>query len=195
MPTDFEKEVDGRRIKIGVLDIESTGLEAQHGYMLSACIKEVNENDSRGKLTTISILDNRNRFGLFNDKWVVAETIKELNKYDLILTWYGSRFDLPFINTRALKHGLLPPEKNFRRDLCFVSRGVLKLKNNRLATVGDFMFGQSGKTFLKWDVWVRAMQGDRNAIKLIVDHNAKDVIETEKVYKRLIPLLGKLRRA
>ena len=180
--------------KIGVIDIESTSLDAQHGLLLCACIKEVHQNDSNGPTTTISILDPRNRFGLFDDRWVVRETIKEANKFDLLLGWYSSRFDFPFLNTRALIQGIMPPAKNFRRDLCFNSRASLKLKNNRLATVGEALYGESGKTFLKWGIWVKAQQGDKKAIKYIVDHCVADVAETEKIYKTMMPLFGKLRK-
>jgi uncharacterized protein YprB with RNaseH-like and TPR domain len=180
--------------RIGIIDIESTSLEAQHGYMLCACIKEVNRDNLAGKITTFSITDPRNKHGLFNDRWVVEQTIAESNKYDLLIGWYSSRFDFPFINTRALHHKLMPPKKDYRRDLCFNSRGSLKLKNNRLATVGEFLFGESGKSFLKWATWVKAQQGDRKSIEYIVDHCKKDVVETERVYKRMTPLFGKLRR-
>lgn len=180
--------------RIGVIDIETTDLEAQHGYMLCACIKEVNQNNLNGPITTISILDSKNKHGVYDDRWVVSETIKEANKYDLLLGWYSSRFDFPFLNTRALIHRIQPPKKDFRRDLCFNSRGSLKLKNNRLATVGEALLGQSGKDFLKWKVWVKARQGDPKAIAQIVNHCKLDVIETEKVYKAMAPLFGKLRR-
>jgi hypothetical protein len=36
--------------------------------------------------------------------------------------------------------------------------------------------------------WIRAMAGDRKAMKSIVDHNYKDVLVLEEVYLRLRPL-------
>lgn len=189
------RDIDLMRLgKAAIFDIESTSLDAQYGLLLCVSIKQVNADDTKGKTVTIRIDDPRNKGGVFDDRWVVRETIKELNKYDLLVGWFSSRFDIPFLNTKAIQYKMLPPQRNFRRDLCFVSRFSLKLKNNRLATVGKWLFGESGKTFLDWAVWLKAQRGDKKAIGYIVRHCEKDVLETEKVYKRFIPLLGVLRK-
>lgn len=193
----YDLERIRKGLKVGVLDIESTDLCTDvddHGYILCACIKTVNADDMNGPIWKTRIDDKRNTGGLFNDKFVVRELVKKMNSFDLILTWYGSIFDIPMINTRALRHRLLPPVRNFRRDLCFVSRGSLKLTNNRLATVDEFLNGKAMKTRLKRRIWDNAFRGDRKAIAYIVDHCDKDVIGTEKNYKRMMPLLGELRR-
>lgn len=182
-----------RGLKIGILDIEASALDAQYGYLICACIKTVNPDNLKGPTYTVRIDDPRNP-DKFDDKWAVRELVKEMNTYDLLVHWYGSMYDIPFINTRALKHRIKPPVRNFRRDLCFVARGSGKLKNNRLATWGSFLFGKSGKTFLDFSVWLQAMRGDKKAIDYIVDHCQKDVLETERIYKEFMPLLGKLRR-
>lgn len=183
-------------LKIAVLDIESTGLEAQDGYMLCACVRTVNRNPWWSKTKTFDIrdYDSYTTEKGHNDRDCVKDLIAYLDSFDVIVTWYGSRFDLPFINTRALGHGLQPPRREYRRDLCFVARGVGKLKNNRLATWGRYLFGKSGKTFLPWSCWQRAMRGDNKAIGEIVTHCKADVIETEKIYRKFLPLLGKLKR-
>lgn len=193
----YDLERIRKGLKVGVLDIESTDLCTDvddHGYILCACIKTVNADDMNGPIWKVRIDDKRNTAGLHNDKFVVRELVKKMNSFDLILTWYGSMFDIPMINTRALRHRLLPPVRNFRRDLCFVSRGSLKLTNNRLATVDEFLNGHAMKTRLKRRIWDNAFRGDRKAIAYIVDHCDKDVIGTEKNYKRMMPLLGELRR-
>lgn len=190
---DFKKLIEDRPIRIAILDIETSGLDADFGYVMCACLKRVNEKNLRGKTTTIRIDDPKNP-DQFNDKWVVKKLIDEMNRYDLIVHWYGSRFDIPFINTRALLHKLRPPVKNFRRDLCFVARGIGKLKNNRLATWGRFLFGKSGKTFLSPQVWLQAMRNNKESLDYVVYHCEKDVLETERIYKKFMPMMGKLKR-
>ena len=188
--TDLEKG-----LRVGILDIESTDLNAEDGRMLCACIKEVKKDDLSGPVFTFAVREKDYSVEKgWNDKRAVKELIKEMDKFDLILTWYGSRFDIPFINTRALFHKIKTPDKNYRRDLCFVARGVGKLKSNRLATWGRFLFGKSGKSFLQWSLWQRAMRGHLPSLYYIITHCEKDVIETEKIYKRFMPLLGKLKR-
>lgn len=47
MPTDIERIKGG--LKACTFDIETTALEAQNGYMLCACIKEVSADNLVGK--------------------------------------------------------------------------------------------------------------------------------------------------
>lgn len=190
-PTDLEMMQLG---EAAVFDIEATSLKANRGRVICVSVKKVLPDSTKGKTVTIRIDDPRNPHGIFDDRWVIRETIKELNRYQLIVGWYSSRYDFPMLNTRALKHRLLPPQRNFRRDLCFVARGNGNLTNNRLATWGAFLYGKSGKTFLDWDLWDKASRGDRKSTQYIVKHCEADVLETEKLYKSFVPMLGQLRR-
>lgn len=192
---DLTKMVDGRPIRAAAFDIESTALEAGNGYMLCACIKEIRPDNLNGKTHTFRIDDYAGGRAKFSDKDLVADVNKCLDSFDLIVGWYSSRFDFPFVNTRSLKHRIMPPRKNYRRDLCLCARSFGKLRNNRLATWDKYLHdGKTEKTFLDFDVWIQAMRGDKKSLNYIVTHCEADVLVTEKVYKRVMPLLGKLRR-
>jgi len=184
--TDFQRGLK----KIGILDIESTGLRFDFGYILCVCIKEVNEHNMKGKTHTIRIDDPRNP-DKFSDKWVIEEVIKLMNKFDLLIGWNSSQFDFKGINSRAIKHKLKPPIKQYRRDILYVARANFRIRNNRLATWDEFLFGKNSKTAVNPDIWFRAMRNEKKALNFIVDHCVIDVRETEKVYKRFIPFLGK----
>lgn len=197
-PTDLEVIQLGQAC---IVDIEATALKADRGRVLCVSIKPVTPPQARRKglakhwkPVTFRIDDPRNKGGRFNDKWVIEQTVRELDSYDLVVGWYSSRYDIPMLNTRAIKHGLKPPARNFRRDLLFNARGSLNLSSNRLANVGRYLYGSSGKSFLDWDIWDRASRGDRKALDYIVEHCEKDVIETEKIYMDFLPILGRLRR-
>lgn len=189
MPSDLQLIKQGR-IKAAVLDIESTGLKADWGYIVTACLKQVNADNLRGTTHSFRHDDHRQH----TDQKLVKDLVNQMNKYDLILNWYGSQFDIPFINSRALKHGLMPPQKNFRRDLCFVSRGSLALTRNSLANVSGFLFGKTDKTRTDHDIWLRATRRQKKAIDYLDKHCIIDVLQTQKIYKQFQPLLGKLRR-
>lgn len=189
MANDFD-----RGLSIVTFDIETTALEAQHGYMLCACIKEVNPDNLRGRTWTYCIDDYAAGRNLFDDKPLIKDVIAKLNEFDVVLTWYGSRFDFPFLNTRAFKHNLTPPRREFRRDLCLAARGFGKLRNNRLYNWEKYLFGETNKTFLDFQVWIEAIRGDKKSINDIVHHCEMDVLSTERIYKRVLPVLGKLRR-
>lgn len=179
-----------RPIRIAVWDIETTGLNADYGYALCVGVMDVRT----GKCTTIRIDDRRNP-DKTSDKWVVQEATKLLDSFDLLVGWYTCRFDFPFMDSRIAKHGGKFIERNFRRDLWFTSRSRLKLRSNRLAVVGEYLFGKSCKNAITPDVWNGAIRGDKQAIDYVVHHCELDLRETNRVYKRFMPLFGqKLRK-
>lgn len=188
--TDIEKIRSGE-IKAAVLDIETTNLKADWGYIVTACLKEVNADNLKGTTHSYRSDDYKQH----TDERLVRDLVTDMNKYDLILNWYGSRFDIPFINSRSLRHRIVPPIKNFRRDLCLSARGFGALTSNRLDNWNRFLFGKTEKTRTDYDIWLRATRGQKAAIDYLDHHCKIDVLETEKLYKEFQPLLGKLRRA
>lgn len=195
MANDLELIANGT-ITAATMDIESTGLKADWGHVICACVKKVTAEGLLGPTATFRA-DDYKGYGRGNttDKSLLKDLIAELNKYDLIVGWYSSRFDFPFVNARALHHGLTPPAKNFRRDLCLSARGNMALTRNSLANVSRFLTGSTNKTYTEYPTWLEATRGDRKAIDYLVDHCEKDVLDTEKVYKKVAGTLGKLRRA
>jgi len=184
--TDFERGFK----KIGILDIETTGLRADFGFMICVCIKTVRENNLSGPILTLRIDDPRNPDPK-SDKWLIRELVKQMNTYDLLLGWFSSQFDFKFINSRILVHGLRPPIIQHRRDLIYIARAKFKFRNNRLVTWSELVSGTNQKTKLTPKFHVGSVRGDRRAINYIVHHCKIDVMETEKVYKVLIPYMGK----
>jgi uncharacterized protein YprB with RNaseH-like and TPR domain len=174
--------------RIGFLDIETCQLTADYGFMISWSIKE------RGGKVLADFLNKKDFEVPSFDRRLVSTLIKEMNKYDVIYTYYGSRFDIPFIRTRAMKYNLNFPVQNqiIHRDLYYIVRNKLKLSSNRLANATRFL-GIKGKTNLDGDIWVRAARGDQHAIAYILDHNAKDVIILEELFERIKPYMTRTR--
>lgn len=181
-----EKDDFHKGLRLGVWDIETTGLNADYGYILCVCVLE----PATGKTYTVRIDDPRNP-DKGSDKWVVQEAIKLLNSFQLLTGWYTTRFDWIFLNSRAIKHNLRPPDVNFRRDLWFTSRNRLKIRSNRLAVVGEFLFGKTVKNAITPDMWNGAIRGEKKALDYVVNHCELDLKETLRVYKRLLPLIPK----
>ena len=183
---------DKKPLKIATFDIESLDLSAEWAYMVCACVKEVNRHNLLGKTHTFRI-DNYD-YEKEQDKSLLKDLVKCLDSFDLILGWYSSRFDFPFTVTRCLKYRLKVPTKNFRRDLCLSARGFGKLNNNRLASWDRWLFGKATKTNLTFERKLGAIRGNKEDIDFYVDHCEKDVFSTERIYKQVMPVLGKLRR-
>jgi len=166
--------------RIGILDVECSGLVADFGILLTWCIKEygksdiyndlINEKDLRGDL----------------DKRITKSLALEIQNYDTIITYYGTKFDLSFIRSRCLYHNLdFSPYGSIKHiDVYYMVKSKLRLSRNRLETACRLL-GIKGKTHLDGRYWVKALTGDKKAINYILTHNKADVIILEKLYDRI----------
>lgn len=159
---------------LAFFDIESSNLNANFGEILCASIKPLG-----GKVR--SFVQNPKDL---SDKTVTLEIAQALSEYDYVLTWYGTKFDVPFLTTRLMANG--HPGLGFikHKDLYYTARFRLKLNSNRLAVVTEFMFGKTQKTRILPEIWMKALRGDQNSMNYIVDHCERDVKELEKVFRK-----------
>jgi uncharacterized protein YprB with RNaseH-like and TPR domain len=179
-PNCYLKE-QGKEKKIGYLDIESGGLQANFDYMLTWCIKTRDKNEF--KTGCISALDIQN---YTFDKRILKELIAALKEYDVILTYYGTKFDVPFIRTRAMMNKL-----NFlefgalqHKDCYYMVKMKMRLHRNSLDSACAAL-GIKGKNHIKGNFWMRAKLGDPIALAYVLDHNKKDCDILEQLHKRL----------
>jgi len=164
--------------KWGFFDIETSNLKASIGTMLSASIGSAGGEVSSYALDGFRTGD---PWRARSDAEIVERIRDELETYDYIVTYYGTRFDIPYLQTRLLAHGMRPLNDFRHWDLFYVPKFRLALHSNRLAVVGEFLYGKTEKTRVIGDIWNRAMMGDAEAMEYIVDHCEKDVIELERI--------------
>ena len=124
-----------------------------------------------------------------NDHYVVEWASKQAAKADYIVTHYGDRFDIKFLQSRLLYHGLDPLPLPKCLDTWKMSRSTLKLHSNRLASIAAFI-GAGNKTPLSGPIWIRAMSGHVPSINYVVKHCEQDVLVLEAVYNKLRRLDG-----
>jgi uncharacterized protein YprB with RNaseH-like and TPR domain len=175
---------------VGYLDIETSGLQGDFNYMLSWSIKTANIDEVKtGVIKPKEISDGT------LDKRIVQEAIDTLQNYRTIYTFYGTKFDIAFLRTRALYHDIefIPYGLIQHKDLYYLVKRILRIHNNRLESVADLL-GIKGKTHLEPRIWVRANSGDKEALQYILEHNIADVILLEKVHKKLKDYEAKTRR-
>lgn len=167
--------------KIGILDIEASGLRADFGYVFSYAIK-----DFDGKIHGRTLTPDEIRDGTY-DKNLVKEFIDMCSNYERFVTFFGTWYDLPFLRTRALYWGHKFPEYDSIRhtDLWMVIKKKFKLRNNRLQTACDFFDIKSKGHPMKPRQWWEANTGNKKALDYIWTHNIEDVISTEKLYKKV----------
>ncbi len=187
-----EALIDGKRV--GHLDIETNGFNADFHTMLCWYIKENNENKFFHDNITQEDRNLENKLQI--DKRITQSLVDTLNDFDVIVTYYGEGFDLPFVRSRAIFHNIdFPHYGNILSiDAWKIARVKLKLHSNRLDSVADF-FGVNSKTKLDFRDWVPAVFGDEKALSRILEHNKQDVITLDHVYNKLAPFTAGTRRS
>ena len=178
------REVEARKPRIVLFDIEAANLNANFGFMLCASWKYLGEK----KVHTIDIRDSPTfKRDVTNDKYVAQELKKVIEGADAIVSWYGTRYDYPFVQTRLLGHGLTPMPPVPHIDGWRIAKYKMKLNSNRLATVSEFLEIPE-KTPLKPSMWIKAMAGDKKSIGYVIEHCEQDVRVLEEAYERIKPL-------
>lgn len=175
-------------MRILAWDIEASNLNADFGIVLCVGFKEV----GKGRPEVYDILDYQGKGGdlIKAERRLLVDVSKRLLDSDVWLTHYGSWYDIPFINSRLLYHRLpvLPPNYS-HIDTWKIARNRLKLRNNRLITISEFLGTEDEKNAIKPEQWLRALGGHAPSMAYIVEHCRRDVLVLEEAYSRLRPLV------
>jgi intein/homing endonuclease len=177
----IEVEDDNSYIANGIISHNSQ-LSADFGIVYSWTIKEAGTNHYDSALITREeLLDGT------LDKRLIQEFLEKVKRYTKLITYYGSKFDIPYLRTRALIHGLgfIPYGEIVHEDLYYSVKSKLRIHRNRLETACDTM-GIEGKTHIKPMYWIRAGTGDEKSLDYIHKHNIADTMILEKLHEKLV---------
>lgn len=167
-------------------DLECSNLSADFGIILCCGIRTV----GKGKTEVLSLHDYDEPDPIRAEKRLLKDISKRLLEADCWIAHFGKYFDVVFLNSRLLYHGLPTMPTNFPLiDTWRTMKNTLKLRNNRLATLQDFLRLESSKTPITAEDWIRALAGQRKAMKMVIDHCRKDVDVLVEAYERLKPLI------
>jgi len=165
------------------LDIETTGRKADSGQITAIGIIK----DDKIEVKFVDSLE--------NEKDVLTWLKKELKDCNMIVSWFGSGFDLPYILSRAIindldLHELLEIPS---LDLCKFCQNNLSLTKYSLVEVAkSFDVPKnseiSGKDMLT--LYIKAVRGDEKAKKTIIEHCLGDLETLKKIYQKLEPYLS-----
>ena len=120
-----------------------------------------------------------------NDKKMLQDFVKVLNESDEIIGHNGDKFDMAWVRTRCLFHGLDLFPKYHTVDTLKIARSKFKLNSNKLNYIAQFLgIGQKIKT--DYDLWKNiVLLKDKKAMADMIKYCKMDVILLEKVYKKL----------
>jgi uncharacterized protein YprB with RNaseH-like and TPR domain len=167
--------------RVGYLDIESTGLKGTWDYALCWCLK-IKGGEILGRhLTKQEIINYK------FDKNLMEELIQAIRGFDRVVTYYGQRFDIPFIKTRCEKWGLEFPAYRdlWQTDVYFIAKANLLLHSTRLMHVCDLMGIPNKEHKLDPDIWQKAQSGHVPSLEWIFEHCKEDVTSLELAHERL----------
>lgn len=170
-------------------DIETTHLKGNMGHILVAVAQPL------GGKAKVWRIDKTPGFGkspqsFVNDMQIVHDIVDYLsNEAEIVITHYGTYFDLPFVNTRALTWGLKPLPPLHHIDMWKISRKQLALTSNRQATINDLITAEHQKYKPGWEVWRRAQYGDKKALTVLTEYCKNDVGGLLDNYVALRPLI------
>lgn len=172
-----------------IYDIETSHLKGDFGYCLAFGYKYYGAKRTH----VLSIADYpAHAKDPTNDTALIKDAHRILtDEADVIVSFYGKEFDRKFLNTRMMMAGLspLPPLGYEHVDCYYAARYNFALHSNRLASVAAAVGAPIEETPLSGAIWVRAMAGDKKAIKYIVEHCRRDVDVLEYVYTKLRPYI------
>ncbi len=124
-----------------------------------------------------------------NDKVILAPLLAAINEADEIVMHNGDRFDLPWVKTRCLFHGLptLPSHKTV--DTLQWARRKFYFNSNKLDYIAKFL-GIGGKIKTEFGLWKDIVLHDcPKAMKRMVTYCQYDVTLLKKVWKRLAQVM------
>jgi len=182
-------------MKIGAFDIETLGLNPEYTELILSGFTEF-EPDGTIKATQYFAENPMEEYE------VLEKTIEHLNTFDLVFTYNGKHFDMPFVNKRASKLGISsykPCLYNFDIYLLINGHSPFKklLPNLKQKTVEEFFgLGQdrtdeiSGKESIDFYYTYVSCQDTvlkADMMRQILLHNHDDIIQLTS----LIPIVRK----
>lgn len=200
---DILKEIEqeaGGLFKIGVLDVETTGLWADFGYVLCCVIKDIDKNEYEifrlDECKSYKNPDNRKMPGFWRrlDKELLEKIREAYEKFDIIVHFNGRNFDIKFLNTRMLKNGIhiLPEMKQL--DIYQIAKHRLRLRSKRLDALKEFLEIDDEESGHKWEYWQMAANGQKVGFDFVVNHCKKDVDRLAEVARRMKAQINFIRK-
>lgn len=174
-------------------DLETSSLDGDWGSILCASFCPIQSDGSLGKVKTLT---RKVRAKDPMDDGSLAKQIRvELLKYNVIVSWNGKLFDVPFLNARLLKANAEDYNPQMHLDMMWYATGSsARLASRRLDSVAQFFKTEHQKYDVNHDTIQRARFGDEKALKEVIIHCEADVKILSEVYWRLISRVRNIHR-
>ena len=130
----------------------------------------------------VSVEEAKNR----EDAEITQKLWNLFDEADILIAHNLKGFDEPYANTRFMTNDLLPPSPYRRIDTYRDFRSQSRELSNKL----DYLtkkYGMSEKQDVKFDLWIRCVNGEEAAIDEMLAYNKQDVRALEDLYLKIRP--------
>lgn len=109
-----------------------------------------------------------------------------LTEADIVVTYNGIKYDIPWLNRIFVESGMEPPAPFKQVDLCQVVKRQFKFPSNKLDYVVQRLRLGAKTAHTGHQLWVDVLAGKAKAWALMKKYNIQDVVVTEKLYDKLL---------
>lgn len=165
------------------MDIESTALDADVGIFVGGGLMEPS-----GKFTWFYSKNPR------EEARILDGFLEKISDYQVMFTWNGRVFDLPFVAARSIKHGLRVERLYIpvHIDLAEFVKNNIRLIRSDLYHVAKFLNIRKDLNVEGLDIptlYMKAVKGDRKASLAIKRHCRDDLEVTRRILERLSSMI------
>lgn len=181
-------------LKVGIFDIETTGLDPARSKFILGGLAYAEEGFPEGEIKIEQYFAEKPE----EEKEALEKCLEALSKLDVVITYNGTRFDMPYIKYRAAQYGIgFKYDMPHNLDLYYVINKFSELRkmlpNLKQKTVENY-FGlwetrtdeiSGAESIELYSEYVKT--GDKELLDKILLHNSDDVMQLTK----LVPIVKK----
>lgn len=147
--------------------------------------------EGESKMRTVSVLDDPERYkkNPHDDYHVIKTLHAMLSDVDVLIHHNGDSFDLRYVETRCLVHGFDPLPPITTIDTYKVAKSRFMLNSNKLDYIARLL-KIGAKKGTAPGLWIRVLNGERQAVVEMLDYNKHDVALLKKVFNKLRPYVN-----
>lgn len=117
----------------------------------------------------------------------ITNTIwKFLHDADVVIGHNYAGFDFKYINTMFLKHNL-PPLRYIIIDTFLIAKQSFKFASNKMKYINDRLGIRNKIDNDGFQLWRACSDGDKSALKVMLEYNEGDIGATEELFYKLRP--------
>lgn len=181
----LKEQPDKRRTAI--LDIETSNLKADYGIVLTWCLLPLDTDTVIKGIITPADIAKGGKDGT-EDRRIVKDCIAACLGFDKLITYYGKRFDVPYLRARSMHmREKFPYFGSIHHvDVYDIVKHRFCMSRKSQEVACRFLLNHTDKTHFDGSIWREAARGKASALKQVLDHNIYDVQDLKKLYLAVV---------